>query len=94
MIAFSALADDLQFYKFPNASLHARNARPDFLSNVAVGRKTKTLLVGMRRQAVINCDADRLESVAVLIEKHFADPVPIAISYISYLYFFIRHGRE
>ncbi len=34
----------------------------------------------MCRQAVINCDADRLESVTVLIEKHFADPVPIAIS--------------
>ena len=94
MIALSALADDLQFDEFSDASLHAGDARPDFLGNVPMRRKTKTLLVSMCRQAVINCDADRFESVAVLIEKHFADPVPIAISYISYFYFFIRHGHE
>ena len=52
-------------------------------------RKTKTLLISMRRQAVINRDADWFESIAVLIKKYFADPIPIAISYISDFYFFI-----
>lgn len=80
MISLAALADDLQFDEFPDSSLDARDARTDFLGNVAVGRKTKTLLISMRRQAVINCNADGLELVAVLIEECFADPVPVAIS--------------
>ena len=80
MVALSALANEVQFDELPDTSLHARNARTYFFGNVLVGRKTKTLLVGMCRQAVINCDADRLEFLAVLIKDHFIDPVPIAIS--------------
>ena len=80
MISLSALADDLQFDELPDSSLDARDACADFLGNVPVGRKTKTLLISMCRQAVINCDADGLEPVAVLIEECFADPVPVAIS--------------
>ena len=80
MIALSALANEIQLYELSNASLHARDARTYFVGNVHVGRKTKTLLVSMSRQAVINCDADRLEFLAILIKDHFVDPIPIAIS--------------
>ncbi len=80
MVALSALANDPQFDELPDASLHARNARTYFVGNVLVGRKTKTLLVGMCCQAIINCDANWLESLAVLVKEYFVDPIPIAIS--------------
>lgn len=80
MIALSAFANEVQFDKLSNASLHARDARSYFVGNVLVGRKTKTLLVGMSRQAVINCDADWFDLDPIFIEDYFVDPIPIAIS--------------
>jgi len=59
-----------------------------------VGRKTKTLLVSVFSQAVVNGNADRFDLAAVLIEQDFTDPIPIAIPQIPNFYFFIRHGHE
>ncbi|OPZ23833.1 MAG: hypothetical protein BWZ03_00375 [bacterium ADurb.BinA186] len=57
-------------------------------------RKTKTLLVGVLSEAIINSNTDRFDFASVLIEKYFTDPKPIAISQISYFYFIVRHSNE
>jgi hypothetical protein len=42
--------------------------------------KTKTLLIGVFSEAIINSNADRFDSASILIEQYFANPEPIAIS--------------
>ena len=94
MVASSALSDDLQFDELPDTSLHARDARTDLVGNGLVRWKTKTLLVRMLRQAVINSDADWTYGASVFIEKYLADPIPVTFAKIPDCYFFIRHTRE
>ncbi len=80
MIATAALTDDPEFDEITDSSLDTRNTCAYFVGNVLVRWKTKTLLVSMCRQAVVNRDADWFEFVAIFIKKHFANPIPIAIS--------------
>jgi hypothetical protein len=42
--------------------------------------KTKTLLIGVFSEAIINSNTDRFDFASILIEKYFANPEPIAIS--------------
>ena len=94
MIASSALSDDLQFDELPVASLHARDACADLIGDGLVGRKTKTLLVRMLCQTVINSDADWTYRASVFIKKYLADPIPVTLTKIPNCNFFIRHTRE
>ena len=63
-----------------DTSLHARNARANSVSDKLMRWKTKTLLIGVFSEAIINSNADRFDSASILIEQYFADPEPIAIS--------------
>jgi len=72
VIASSALSNNLKLDELSDTSLHARDARTDLVGNGLVRWKTKTLLVRMLCQAVINSDADWTYSASVFIEKYLA----------------------
>ncbi|KKU78064.1 MAG: hypothetical protein UY03_C0004G0005 [Parcubacteria group bacterium GW2011_GWA2_47_64] len=63
-----------------DTSLHAGNTRSNPVSNKLVRWKTKTLLIGVFSEAIINSNADRFDFASILIEQYFTNPEPIAIS--------------